>query len=202
MRTTIVLWCLLLPMMGLAFPGQTDYLAVLQKAAPKERLTVARKIYNDQIIHLDSAQAMVALHRIQQWATSMHDMPLNVFSFIAMGDYHKEYFSHPDEKAFPFFKTALELASEYNMKESEAEIYNNLGWLYYKQDKFPQAFEYMIKANNIIQKIGYENYPFSSRYLYDLGYMYCDFGNYEKAKLYLKQAIRYPYNNTDRKSVV
>jgi tetratricopeptide (TPR) repeat protein len=196
MRTTSVLLCLLLPVICFALPGQTDYLAVLQKAAPKERLTVARKIYNDQIIHLDSAQALVALHRIQQWATSMHDMPLNVFSFIAMGDYHKEYFSHPDEKAFLFFKKALQLASEYNMKESEAEIYNNMGWLYYKQDKFPQAFEYMIKANNIIQKIGYEHYPFSNRYLYDLGYIYCDFGNYEKAKFYLVQAIKYPYNNS------
>ena len=195
MRTTVALMCLLLPLFSHAWPGQTDYLAVLQKAAPKERLAVARKIYNDQIIHLDSAQALVALNRIQQWATTIHDMPLKVFSVIAMGDYHKEYYSHSGEKALQFFTWALDLASENNMKESEAEIYNNMGWLYYKQDKFPQAFEYMIKANNIIQKIGYENYPFSSRYLYDLGYIYCDFGNYEKAKFYLTQAIRYPYNN-------
>ncbi|THU39285.1 tetratricopeptide repeat protein [Niastella caeni] len=195
MRTTIILLYLLLPAIGLASPGQTDYLAVLQKAAPKDRLTIARKIYNDQIIHLDSAQALAALNRIHRWATSIHDIPLKVFSVIAMGDFHKEYFNHPDEKALHFFTTALTLALEYNMKESEAEIYNNMGWLYYKQDKFPQAFEYMIKANNIIQKIGYANYPFSSRYLYDLGYMYCDFGNYEKAKFYLVQAIKYPYNN-------
>jgi tetratricopeptide (TPR) repeat protein len=187
--------CLLLPLFGHAWPGQTDYLAVLQKAAPKERLAVARKIYNDQIIHLDSAQALVALNRIQQWAASIHDMPLKVFSVIAMGDYHKEYYSQSGEKALQFFTRALDLASENNLKESEAEIYNNMGWLYYKQDKFPQAFEYMIRANNIIQKIGYENYPFSSRYLYDLGYIYCDFGNFEKAKFYLTQAIRYPYNN-------
>lgn len=195
MRTTVALLCLLLPVIVHALPGQTDYLALLQKAAPKERLAVARKIYNGQIIHLDSAQALAALNRIQQWAIIIHDMPLKIFSVIAMGDYHKEHFSQSGEKALQFFTTALELASENNMKESEAEIYNNMGWLYYKQDKFPQAFEYMIKANNIIQKIGYEHYPFSSRYLYDLGYIYCDFGNYEKAKFYLTQAIRYPYNN-------
>lgn len=196
MRTTVALLCLLLPVIVHALPGQTDYLALLQKAVPKERLTIARKIYNDQIIHLDSARAMTALNRIQQWAAAIHDMPLNIFSVIAMGDYHKEYFRLPGEKAFQFFTTALDLALEHNMKEAEAEIYNNMGWLYYKQDKFPQAFEYMIKANNIIRKIGYENCSFSSRYLYDLGYIYCDFGNYEKAKFYLAQAIKYPYNNS------
>ncbi|HEY8896066.1 MAG TPA: tetratricopeptide repeat protein, partial [Niastella sp.] len=195
MRTSVTLLWLLLPVLVLGLPGQTDYLAVLQKAAPKERLTVARKIYNDQIIHLDSAQALIALNRIQQWATVIHDLPLKVFSIIAMGDYHKEHFNHTD-KALPFFTRALEMASQAEMKEAEAEIYNDMGWLYYRQDKFPLAFEYMIKANNIIRIIGYEHYPFSSRYLYDLGYMYCDFGNYEKAKLYLTQAIKYPYNNS------
>jgi len=195
MRTSVTLLWLLLPVLVLGLPGQTDYLALLQKAAPKERLTVARKIYNDQIIHLDSAQALIALNRIQQWATVIHDLPLKVFSVIAMGDYHKEHFNHTD-KALPFFTRALEMASQADMKEAEAEIYNDMGWLYYRQDKFPLAFEYMIKANNIIRIIGYEHYPFSSRYLYDLGYMYCDFGNYEKAKLYLTQAIKYPYNNS------
>ena len=197
MRTIIVLWCLLLPAVMVAWPGQTDFLSVLKNAPRDERLTVARKIYNDQIIHLDSTQAFVALNRINQWATNSHDVPLKIFSVMAMGDYHKEYYSNQHGgKALEFFTTALNMASQLDLKEPEAEIYNNMGWLYYKQDKFPQAFEYMIRANNIIQKIGYENYPYSSRYLYDLGYIYCDFGNYEKAKLYLTEAIRYPYNNS------
>jgi tetratricopeptide (TPR) repeat protein/DNA-binding CsgD family transcriptional regulator len=197
MRTIIALMCLLSPVMVIAWPGQTDFLTVLQHAHREDRLTVARKIYNDQIIHLDSTQAFGALNRINQWATNRHDMPLKIFSVMAMGDYLKEYFSNQrDGKALEFFTTALNMASQLEMKESEAEIYNNMGWLYYKQDKFPQAFEYMIRANNIIQKIGYENYPYASRYLYDLGYIYCDFGNYDKAKLYLTEAIRYPFNNS------
>jgi tetratricopeptide (TPR) repeat protein/DNA-binding CsgD family transcriptional regulator len=183
--------------MVVAWPGQTDLLSVLKNADREDRLVVARKIYNDQIIHLDSTQAFIALNRINQWAANMHDMPLKIFSVIAMGDYHKEYFSNRGGgKALEFFSTALNMALQLDMKEAEAEIYNNMGWLYYKQDKFPQAFEYMIRANNIIRKTGYENYPYSSRYLYDLGYIYCDFGNYDKAKLYLTEAIKYPFNNS------
>jgi len=197
MRSIIVLLCLLLPVMVTAWPGQTDFLSVLKNASRENRLTVARKIYNDQIIHLDSAQAFVALNRISQWAASMHDMPLKIFSVMAMGDYFKEYFSNRNgDQALAFFTTALNMAAQLDMKAFEAEIYNNIGWLYYKQDKFPQAFEYMIRANNIIQKIGYEHYPNASRYLYDLGYIYCDFGNYDKAKLYLTEALRHPFNNS------
>jgi tetratricopeptide (TPR) repeat protein len=196
MRTTVALMCLLLPVMAIAWPGQTDYLAVLQKAAPNERLTIARKLYNDQIIHFDSTQAMIALNRINKWASSNNDIPLKLFSVIAMGDYHKEHYIHFGDKAIQFFTTALDMALAANMKETEAEIYNNMGWLYYKEDKFPQAFEYMIRANNIIRKIGYEHYPYASRYLYDLGYIYCDFGNYEKAKQYLTQAVRHQYTNS------
>src|SRR5690349_14631360 len=102
MRTTVALLYLLLPVMGLAWPGQTDYLAVLQKAAPKERLAIARKIYNDQLIHLDSAHALTALNRINKWATAIHDIPLKVFSVIAMGDYHKEYYPLPGNQALHF----------------------------------------------------------------------------------------------------
>ncbi|OQP44039.1 hypothetical protein A4D02_11250 [Niastella koreensis] len=183
--------------MVVAWPGQTDFLSVLKNTNRENRLTVARKIYNDQLIHLDSTQAFVALNRMYQWATNIHDMPLKIFSVMAMGDYLKEYFSNQrNGKALEYFTTALNMASQLELKESEAEIYNNMGWLYYKQDKFPQAFEYMIRANNIIQKIGYENYPHASRYLYDLGYIYCDFGNYEKARLYLTEAIRYSFSNS------
>ncbi|AEV99132.1 Tetratricopeptide TPR_1 repeat-containing protein [Niastella koreensis GR20-10] len=197
MRTIIALMCLLLPAMVVAWPGQTDFLSVLKNTNRENRLTVARKIYNDQLIHLDSTQAFVALNRMYQWATNIHDMPLKIFSVMAMGDYLKEYFSNQrNGKALEYFTTALNMASQLELKESEAEIYNNMGWLYYKQDKFPQAFEYMIRANNIIQKIGYENYPHASRYLYDLGYIYCDFGNYEKARLYLTEAIRYSFSNS------
>lgn len=143
MRNIIALLCLLLPVMGLAWAGQTDYLAQLQNAAPADRLTVARRIYNEQIIHLDSAQAFVALNRINKWATNTHDAPLKIFSLIAMGDYHKEYFSHEaGDNALQFFTAALEIASQQDLKAPEAEFFNNMGWLYYKQDKFPQAFEY------------------------------------------------------------
>src|ERR1044072_3639891 len=112
MRTTVALMCLLLPIMAIAWPGQTDYLAVLQKAAPNERLAIARKIYNDQIIHYDSNQAMIALNRINKWASSNNDIALKLFSVIAKGDYHKEHYIDAGDKALPFFTTAMDMALE------------------------------------------------------------------------------------------
>jgi tetratricopeptide (TPR) repeat protein len=67
-----------------------------------------------------------------------------------------------------------------------------MGLLLYRLNKFAQAFEMLFKGNGIIvHRIGYERYPFTSRYLYDLGLVYYDFGNYPKAKNYLIQSLRY-----------
>jgi tetratricopeptide (TPR) repeat protein len=196
MRKTLLLLLLGLLTGCLCYSRPGDDLATLQNAAPTERVSLAHKMYNDRIIHLDSVNAMASLSRILHWAEEKNDIPLKVFSLMAMGDYHKEMYSAQEKTALQYFTIALELATAHNLKELEAELFNNMGWLFYQQNKFPQAFEYMIKANNIIQnEIGYAHYSQSGRYLYDLGSIYYDFGNYEKAKQYLKDATKYPFTS-------
>lgn len=193
-KRMLLLFVLLIGKLCYSSPGND--LAAIQNAAPDERITVARKIYNDHIFHLDSANAMASLSRLLQWAEKKNDISLKVFSLVAMGDYHKEIYGTQDKSALQYFTIALELATAHHLKELQAEIFNNMGRVFYQQSKFPQAFEYMIKANNVIQnEIGYERYSQSGRYLYDLGSIYYDFGNFEKAKQYLNDAIRYSFVN-------
>lgn len=197
MRKKLLLFFLLLLTVLVTYPLPSDYFAILHKTAPKERIAVARRIFNDQVLHLDSANALAALHRLLRWADEKKDVPLQVFSLIAMGDYQKQGRGMHATGGLQYFKKALELAKAQNLIEQEAEIYNNMGLILYKLNKYPQAFEYMIRANNIIQnEIGYENYPHSGSYLFDLGLMYYDFGNFEKAKQYLSNAIKFPFSNS------
>lgn len=197
MRKKLPLFFLLLLTVLLTYPLPSDYFAILQKTAPKERLAVARRIFNDQVLPLDSANALAALHRLLYWADEKKDVPLQVFSLIAMGDYQKQGRGMHATGGLQYLTKALALAKAQNLREQEAEIYNNMGLIFYKLNKYPQAFEYMIRANNIIQnEIGYEHYPHSGSYLFDLGLMYYDFGNFEKAKQYLTNAIKYPFSSS------
>lgn len=195
-RKKLLFFLLLLLIAKFTYPLPFDFFGMLQKTAPGERVSLARKIYNEQIIHLDSANAFAALNRLHQWATDKKDISLKTFALVAMGSYQKEHCGDHCNNGLSFFTRALELADANHLQEMQAESYNNIGLIYYKQNRFPQAFEYMIRANNIIQNdIGYEHYPNSGRFLFDLGLIYYDFGNYDKAKQYLLNAIKYPFSN-------
>lgn len=196
-RKKLLFFLLLLLLTKITYPLPFDYFGILQKTSPGERISIARKIYNEQIIHLDSVNALAALNRLHQWAVEKKDISLKTFALVAMGSYQKEFCGDRCNNGLPYFNKALELADAERLPEMQAEIYNNIGLIYYKQSKFPQAFEYMIRANNIIQNdIGYERYPNSGRFLFDLGLIYYDFGNYDKARQYLLNAIKYPFSNT------
>jgi tetratricopeptide (TPR) repeat protein len=180
----------------LSYSRPNDDLEIIQNAIPSERVLVAHKIFDDKIYHLDSANAMAALNRLLHWAEEKNDISLKVFTLMAMGDYHKERYDAHEKNALHYFTIALEIAIAHNLKDLQAEIFDTMGRLFYLQKKYPQAFEFMIKANNIIQnEIGYEHFLRSGRYLYDLGSIYYDFGNFEKAKQYLQNAIIYPFTN-------
>src|SRR5581483_2069991 len=87
MRKKLLFSLLLLFITTITYPLPFDYFGILQKTAPAERVAIARKIYNEQIIHLDSVNAFAALNRLQQWAIDKNDVSLKVFSLIAMGSY-------------------------------------------------------------------------------------------------------------------
>ncbi|BAV08354.1 hypothetical protein FLA_4390 [Filimonas lacunae] len=132
-------------------------------------------------------------------ADKIQDEGLQIYFTEALGIYYKERYRDTLLPALLHFEAALALALQYHHQELTAEVYHNTGLLLYRQNKFAQAFENLFKANGIIQySIGYGRYPNSCRYLYDLGLVYYDFGNYPKAKQHLQEALYYTNTYTVR----
>ncbi len=173
-----------------------DYFSVLNGKPAAERYRVTHNIYDSEIMLLDSATGVGALKQLDKWAKENDDRQLKIVYLALMGDFHKELYK--TRKALEYLNEALVLAIKDGEKNLQAEIYNNLGLInYHELRNYPLAFEYMLKANNIIQNdIGFGKYIYSSRFLYDLGFMYYDFGNYPKAKVYELGALKYPFRNT------
>lgn len=158
----------------------------------EQRLTTARDFFETRINKTDSSTAIATLKDLKQLADKNEDVTLQIYFTEAMGLYYQEHCRDTDMPAQLHFEAALALAIQNHHQELQAEIYHNMGLLLYRHNKFAQAFEALFKANGIIQyAIGYARYPFTSRYLYDLGLVYYDFGNYPKAKYYLTEALRY-----------
>jgi tetratricopeptide (TPR) repeat protein len=148
---------------------------------------------------MDSVTAIAMLKDLKLRADQQEEEGLQIYFTEAMGLYYTAHYRSAEMPALLHFEAALALALTYKYQELQAEIYHNIGLLYYRRNKFLQAFEALFKANGIIQySIGYGRYPYSARYLYDLGLVYYDFGNYARAKGCLQDALYYTTSNTTR----
>ncbi len=169
-----------------------DYFASIKQAAEKERPLLAHKLYQKTILHLDSTLALPVLRLLEKWCIDHDDEKLQTVSLILQGDYYKQHKS--EAKAFYYLNKALDLANKQKQMDEEAEVYNLRAWLYYHSNRYPEAFEDILKSYALIRnEIGSKNYLYTNRNLYDLGYMYYDFGNYAKAKGYLIESLQYPF---------
>ena len=170
-----------------------EYFAAVKNANKKDQYSLACDIYYHKIISLDSAVGVKALLQLKELANEENNGELKTGFLALMGDFYKEL--DKGDTALGYLQQALPLAVKYKLKHIQANIYGNIGWIYYNNNHdYNRGFEMMLKANNIIENdIGYQNYLFSNHFLYTLGFMYYDFGNIGKARPLLYKSLKYPF---------
>ncbi len=78
----------------------------------------------------------------------------------------------------------------------EPAILHELGDLYYKNDQNALGLENLIKANMLMERIGFAFFPNASEYLYDLGYAYAYYyEDFSSAELYINKALSFPISD-------
>lgn len=87
---------------------------------------------------------------------------------------------------------AITEAKDRGWKEMEAECYIRKGLLYYKQQKYGPAFEYIQKGYDQIKTIGFDQCPLIIRHLEEIGLCYYEFGDPAEAIPYLREALAQP----------
>jgi tetratricopeptide (TPR) repeat protein len=179
--------------------SQNEFFTALGKVPGKERPDMAQTFYYEKLSSSpDSLNVLYSLQRLVNWARTKDDALLETNAWILLADYHRHH--HASDTASAYLERALKQASQLNGQPEIAQIYNMMAWIFYRQKKYPQTFEYILKACNIIEtKIGAANYRYASRNYYDMGYMYFDFGNATKSKACLLKALQYPFaSKTDQ----
>lgn len=174
-------------------PAQAGYFDTLNSISNKADCQfVARKIYFEKFIYPNYAQALAASTELLAIAAKKNDHILEAYANLIMGRHYSGSAFWKEGKALSYLNKAMKLIPSGDAKDIEAEIYCQMGWCYYWGKKYSFAFEYFLKANSIIKKIGYNNYFFVHKHLYDLGFMYYDFADYKKAKEFIAESIKYP----------
>jgi tetratricopeptide (TPR) repeat protein len=95
------------------------------------------------------------------------------------------------ELALSLMKESLIIADKSGLKKRASLINHGIGMIYYNAQNYPLAFEYLIRADNLMKSIGYEKIPDIAVRLKDIGRAYSGFKNFNKGIYYYKLALNY-----------
>lgn len=147
----------------------------------------------------DSTEIINKLNELRTKSNQNDDKFTEVQALIYLGDYVRSYPTSDFQEVLNYLLNALSIAKQHDLKIQEAEITHKIGTLYFDEKNYPLAFENLLKAQNLIDNIGYENYPNINYYLYNLGRIYYDFTDYNNALKYLSESLKYEFTSAKLK---
>lgn len=98
------------------------------------------------------------------------------------------YVYHPEGVRYSAQYTAE--AARRGWKVSEAECTIRQGTVFYRQQKWGPAFEYLQKGYQKLKAAGFENSPRAVIFLQEIAQYYYEFGDYEGAIQFLREALQ------------
>jgi tetratricopeptide (TPR) repeat protein len=189
---------LLLLLYGNILPAQTGFLV---KAPPEKRLPVFWQYCDEHFISdQDSTVTYQFLTEVANTADSLGDHQLKSYALYFRKCYHI-LFTHGYEQYFPpgdhSIFTILDKTKAWAEKEGYADIVASCdhftGQVYFRENHYGPAFEYLLRADEAFKKIGYQNVPYAAGYLYELGSAYYRFEEWDKALEAFIAASHYPF---------
>lgn len=101
--------------------------------------------------------------------------------------------SKNEDSLLSMYKEALAFAAKKGFEKEEADLTYKVGMKYYFLKSFPQAFEHLLESYDKFKAVGFDKFPKMQLYLYNIGKVYYEFADYNRALPYLKQSLNYTF---------
>ncbi len=173
--------CLLYTVAG----AQTVFDSV-RTVVSKQRISAALYIYDEQVKRKDSIYSISSLQQLEKIAEELNDASLHSFSISLLADQYARI------RGFNSYSTQLHESAVAMAQRTGDEMMMGIclyrmGGYYYSFKNYPLAYEYLLKADNYFQKLGYNDVPDIDKILFFIGGIYYETGNYAKSETYLRQ---------------
>ncbi len=191
--------CLVLAL--LAHHVQGDCQQFLINAPAEKRLQVLWQYCSDHFISdKDSAETHQLLIRVAAIADSLNDAKLKAYAeYFRMcyrvpfsSNLEKHFAAGDYQTPVAVFRKAQRWAKKKRHRDIAASCEYYIGQIYFRAGRYGLAFEHLLKADEEFKEIGYDKVPAASIYLYNFGFDYYRFEEYEKALECFKSALKYP----------
>lgn len=170
----------------------------LDRVPDQDLISIANSIYIHNIKALSQGDAIRELESLGKMAKKRDNSTLAHYAQFLTGRYYYQHNIWDHDLPGTFFEKASKGDEYPDIFRMQLLHYKGL-WYYYGLHNFPVAFEYLLKANAILERIGYKNVPEAEELLYDISNIYYQFGELQKTIYYLSQAIELPVTNTRKR---
>lgn len=166
-----------------------DSLAKVLQDSPDEREKIkAMQDLSDYWLYKDSAKALSYAQQALKWSLKLKDNLAIAVGYYYVGGVHLEHYHLPEAKKY--YKQAITLLQKDATVVAQrylAKTWHDLGAVYQREDNSEVFLKYMMdKAFPILERIG-DSILLASDY-YDVGNVFFDTKQYEKALSYFQQA--------------
>lgn len=165
----------------------------VKSATGGERCALARKIYEGEVRKLEIPAARLESKNLKDIASEKNDRCLELLALIFIAETEDRPEHKNEDSVLLLFQQALDHAVRYDFKKEEAELTYRVGMKHYNLKAYPQAFENLLKSYEQFQQIGFGEFGDMNRYLYNLGKVYFEFSDYDRALRYLKESLQFPF---------
>ena len=189
MRLVQVLFLMLFLCNGKFVFSQPDSIWSLPR---EKQLNTLLTWYYSGLVNKDSQQVITALSTAEKRFAEKNNILLQQQTWLLQKIYTAEQ-NPAAEKRAVMMLTAADEAVQKSWLLIQAECWHFAGSFYYRDGKYPLAFEYMRKAQTVFDQytVDPKNY-YLHRYENVLANCYYHFGEYQEAITYLKKTIQLP----------
>lgn len=165
----------------------------VRSAPAGERCALARKVYEEEIRRQDIATARQEAKNLKALASEKNDRCLELLALTMLAETEDRPEHKNEDSVLNLYQDALGHANRYDFKKEEAELTYRVGMKLYDMKLYPKAFENLLKSYEQFQEVGFGEFPQMNLYLYNLGKVYFEFADYDKALRYLNESLRFPF---------
>jgi len=189
----------LLPAMANSTPV-AGFFDTVKTVSLHSRIDVADELYERKLKRMDSSFVITSLKQLIAIADSLDDQVLKCYAYSTFGDYYARI------RGFNPLSTQLHYQAIDIAKgrggPSVALFMSDfkLGRYYYNFKKYPNAFEFLLRANYLAKEEGYGDDVESDELLFYLARAYHETGDYQNAAYYYTESLKYKdvFNGTFR----
>lgn len=164
------------------FAGVFD---VVRSLPASQRLAKTLDIFNNQVKHKDSVFALNSIRQLMAVASALSDKQLECIATSLLADQYARIRS-ANELSTQLHREAITLSKRYHLPLMIGICNYRMGRYYYSFKNYPFAFEYLLRADNIFNELGYATVPDSDEILFFIGSIYYETGDYDKAEAFLQ----------------